>query len=123
MIDPNEKHGCAEPKQNGATENNGADYRSFRLVCGMIWKALVWPYRRWRGGDHHRRTANATAILAVATLFLALANVGMLVEMRRSGDQQHRDTLAAVGKTDETIKALHDQARIMSDQFSITVAQ
>jgi len=119
LINPGEKEGDGEPKQDDAEKDDGGGYQYFFHVCRLIGQGLGWPYRWWRAGDHRRRTANATVLLAVVTLILALANLGMLNEMRRSGDQQHRDTLAAIGKTDDTLKALQDQTRIMGDQLSI----
>lgn len=69
----------------------------------------------WRGGDR---------LLALGTIILAAANLGMLVEMRFSNQQQHEDTIAALAKTDATIAAQNAQAKIMQGQLQeMEVAQ
>lgn len=117
MVDPDKEGGSAEPHQNSAEQPHGGYYKSLHQAGTLIWYLLRWPRRWWRGGDHNRRTANATVLLTLGTLVLAAVNLGMLLEMRRGGDQQHMDTIAVLRKTDATIAALNEQAVVMRGQL------
>jgi hypothetical protein len=77
-------------------------------------RAREWP-RKWsRGGD---RTANATVLLALGTVTLALVNFFMLIEMHFSAHKQHKDTISALHKTNDTITALKEQKATMQGQL------
>ena len=91
-----------------------------RRILRSRWYILGWPFRWLRGGDF---TAKATALVAIGTIILAGINLGMLVEMRHAGQQQHKDTVAALSKTDETIAALKDQAKLSSNQIHVMEEQ
>lgn len=118
MVDPDKESGCAEPHTNSAERHRRYYYRDgLYMIVRLTWRCLTWPRQWWRSGDHNRRTANATVLLALGTLALAAVNLGMLVEMRRGGGQQHADTLAALGKTDDTILAIKTQGGLMREQL------
>jgi len=72
-----------------------------------LWRLLISPRNWWRGGDHQRRTANATVLLALGTLVLAGVNMGMLIEMRLAS----YDTKKAIDATNR----LADAAQINND--------
>jgi hypothetical protein len=44
----------------------------------------------------------------------------LIKEARVASNQQHQDTLAALAKTDATITAMQEQARIMSNQLRVS---
>jgi hypothetical protein len=101
-----------------AAQDRRAERRNRLRQAGLRFRHFLgWPRRWWKGGDHSRRTANATALLAFGTLLLAGVNVFMLIEMRREAKQQHIDTIAAITKTDQTVAALTDQSKTMRGQL------
>jgi len=118
LANPDHQRGNAEPHQYGAKQRNPNSKEHFGRIVRLIWHGFGWPYRYWRRGEHIRRTANFTVLLALGTLALALVNLGMLIEMRHGGDRQHEDTLAALGKTDATIAAMQGQSEIMRGQLN-----
>jgi hypothetical protein len=62
-----------------------------------------------------------TAAAALLTLTVTHCDTrDLITETRTAADQQHKDTLAALGKTDDSIKALQEQARIMSNQLGVS---
>jgi hypothetical protein len=67
-----------------------------------------------------RNLAYTTGGLAVATFAVAGFAGWQAWEMRSGADQQHHDTLTALGKTDATIAALNGQARVMNDQLTVS---
>jgi hypothetical protein len=116
LIRIGKKQHNAEGNQDGTETDAGAVPNRFSQMVRQVRYELGRPYRWWHGGDP---TANATAVLAVVTLSLVLVNVGMLFEMRRSGDQQHKDTISALAKTDTTIAALEAQAEVLRGQLDV----
>jgi hypothetical protein len=116
LIRIGKKQRNAEGKEDRTETDAGAVPNLFGQMVRQVWYELGRPYRWWHTGD---RTANATAVLALVTVSLVLVNLLMLVEMRRSGDQQHKDTVSALSKTDTTIAALEAQAEIMRGQLDI----
>jgi hypothetical protein len=68
--------------------------------------------------DWTRRLAYTTGALAIATFIVACFSGWQAREMHSGADQQHRDTLAALGKTDATIVAMESQAAIMQGQLN-----
>jgi hypothetical protein len=69
--------------------------------------------------DWTRRLAYTTGALAIATFIVACFSGWQAWEMRSGADQQHRDTLAALAKTDATIAAMQGQAEIMRGQLRV----
>src|SRR6266404_4406004 len=94
--------------------------KTIRPIAPWLWHILQWPFRWLPGGD---LTAIATVLVAIGTIILAGVNLGMLVEMRHAGKEQRKDTVAALSKTDETIGAFRDQAKLLQDQIRVMEEQ
>jgi hypothetical protein len=87
-----------------------------------------WKFwQRWQ--DFHKLTAYATLLLALGTAALAIFSLVTLLvthadtrrlikEARIASNQQHTDTLTALGKTDATIAAMKESNRINRESYT-----
>jgi hypothetical protein len=117
LVNPNEQHGSAEPHEGGADQPSSADNQRLDQIRLRIWRVANWPQQWWRGGNHSRRAANFTVLLALGTLALAGVNIGMLLAMRSGAEQQHIDTLESNRISREAFTAVQ-RAFIVSIAFN-----
>ena len=120
---------AAERHQN--TEQYEEIIRTIVALNTSIDSMTVEHSARRQQADHHETGKRlrdwatfgalvATAFAAILTLIVTHRdNLAIIEESRRTADQQHTDTLAALGKTDATISAIQGQADIMRDQLGV----
>jgi hypothetical protein len=78
-----------EPQRNGSRRGCSC-CDCLRDIRRRLWRGIRWPLVWWRSVEHDRRTANATVILAFATLIIGLINLFQWIELRKSDELQLR---------------------------------
>ena len=125
-----------ETSCSGAAENETEDDGERRDAIANA----IHTYRRNRDAyerDRSERERTTITVLAFTAIFALLAagagittvivthqdTEGIIAEAQRSSNQQHADTLMALGKTDAQISEMKGQAEAMHGQLAIAKAQ
>lgn len=99
-----------ESYQVNTNEKDTYNLKCFADIKRFFLALLAWPFiwltGWWKTGKNDRRTANATALLAVGTLILAGVNVFMLDEMKRGEETTKRIAVATESATRNNAAAI-----------------
>lgn len=121
---------------NGTTQNNSDGVNEYSDdVSPNALVTAIEAYRKQRNSHEYDRAQreHTTVIILSLTAAFALLAAGaaiatvilthqdtrdLIIKAEQASNQQHADTLAALGKTDDTIGALRAQTDVMRDQLT-----